>query len=187
MKVSEFDCSAQGACPRRLALRVDLKNRLGLPPLLSLAILRRTTFPCRVTGRLARSALAIGLGCAALLVAAGLPARAATLTWTGTDSNWPTAAGWGGTAPGAGDIAILNAGNPTETASTTISALQIGGTGNLNVAAGIKMTMNALTISGGKLKGSGTIDVGTGRSPSRAASSGSITSPPPPMTFRAAR
>jgi len=100
---------------------------------------------------------------AALMLAAG-GAQAATYTWTGTtDTNWSTAANWGGTAPvnnsGLIFAGTLNPNTYNPTAGRTYTNIYFSNTGN----------GEAFTLSGTS------ITLGAGGISNAAVSSGSIT------------
>ena len=82
-------------------------------------------------------------GPAAALFAASMvlavPATAATLTWNNVNADWTVGTNWTpGGPPGAGDVAVVNGGNPQLNSDTAIQGLNqgggtISGTGTLTV------------------------------------------------------
>ena len=86
------------------------------------------------------------------VVIGGDVAQAANLTWNGVNADWTVGTNWTpGGPPGAGDVAIINAGNPQLNANTTLLGLvqsggTVSGTGALTLTGA--STWNAGTHSG---------------------------------------
>ncbi len=82
-----------------------------------------------------------------------MPARAVNLTWFGGNGDFEIAANWGGAVPGAGDLAIINAGTATLANNRSVGALRLGG-GNLN-GAGNLSAIGLFEFNSGQLGGFG--------------------------------
>jgi len=88
---------------------------------------------------------------------------AATCTWNGTSGNWSDAAKWScGSAPGAGDTAIINSGVVTLDADFTVHDLTLSG-GTLQGDKNITVT-GTLTWTGGSQAGTGATTIAAGGS-----------------------
>ena len=104
-------------------------------------------------------------------------ANAADISWSGTTGDWNTAGNWGGTVPGAGDIArVNNSGTAQLSAAATVEQLYLGNsggqTGTVEVSSGsLDVTLSdkfyigvsgagTLNISGGTVTGPDVIRIG---------------------------
>ena len=97
--------------------------------------------------------------CAALSVAwcfFAAVAFAAEFTWTGGGSGWADGANWGGTAPGAGDTAVIPSGFDVTVADGDVAT--VGALGAIRVEGSLVFlnTSSAVTIAG-NISGAGAI------------------------------
>ncbi len=94
---------------------------------------------------------AILLAFVGVCIASTPAVRAASIYWSGGNANWSDAAGWGGTEPGAADIAYNNQNAATLTLTTTkqVTGLNIAvNGGNVTSAVTIAPT-GSLSMTGG--------------------------------------
>lgn len=113
--------------------------------------------------------VAAGIILLRLASAASVQAAECTDTWVGpAEGSWSTAANWSANhAPTESDVACIGSGKKANVGSATVKVIAVEGEGSIGFAGGSlelkegTSSIGTLTMSGGTLKGAGTLEVGT--------------------------